>query len=291
MSLLLKPSEYKGTENTAVAGRVVMVSEHELSSSKLAATQSESIEGRGKGSAAADVSKKVEVHLAGVDLVSEVVYVEAWGDHAEQLAQHCRVGDIVSIAGVTFIPSQHLFTASRLPYHLRVKGTVNLVVHIKKLETLPWGMPPVNHPLVQLKYFGRVTRGELICVVVRIERKAEVVERLTPHGRQVSACDAVAWQEGETFDCLFWQAHAHALGAISAGDTVLLYSVLVDKKGHGPGELFSWRGTQVLLCPDELRHQIKGGMPAHVTDLRTQELLECKGQRLLRGLPYERHLD
>ena len=61
----------------------------------------------------------MEVHLAAMDLVNEVVYVEAWGDFASQLAENCRIGDIVSIESASVIPSQNPFSTSRLPCHLR----------------------------------------------------------------------------------------------------------------------------------------------------------------------------
>ena len=49
MTLLLKPSGYQGAKETAVAGRVVMVSEQELKQNKTAASQSKPLKDVGMG--------------------------------------------------------------------------------------------------------------------------------------------------------------------------------------------------------------------------------------------------
>ena len=82
MTLLLKPSEYKGDKGTAVAGRVVIMVTQEVKmkeSKSLAASPPGKGKGRGKQAGQAGFSAKLELHLAGTDSINEVVFVEAWG--------------------------------------------------------------------------------------------------------------------------------------------------------------------------------------------------------------------
>ena len=142
------------------------------------------------------------------------------GATTPQLAEHCRTGNIVSIEGASVIPSQNPFSTSRPPYHLRVKGIVNLVLLIKKLDTLPWGVPQSVHPLVPLRCLDRVTTKQLICVAVRVEGNPGVAEHPAGSGPAL-VCNGIVQQESTKVRCSFGREHAQALAAIPLGDIVL----------------------------------------------------------------------
>ncbi|CAJ1348873.1 unnamed protein product [Effrenium voratum] len=239
------------TLGTAVAGRVVMLTEQEIKCKASAANAAAPKQGKGgKGKKTPDsATLKLEVHLAGAESVNEVLYVEAWGEQ----------GDLISIAGATHIPAGQNYSTSRLPYHLRVKGTVGVNVIVQKLDALPWPNVPVLHPLVPLRSLDRVKERQQICVAVQIEENPGTVERDTAAGR-VPVCNAVVQQEGTRVRCAFWREQAGMLAARGPGECVLLYQVLVEKKKEGSWELGSWRATQVLDCPPDKAAEIRGAL-------------------------------
>ena len=131
-------------------------------------------------------------------------------------------------------------------------------VIIAKVETLPWSLPPTTHPLVPLVSLSRVRDRQQICVAAVVVENPGSSERLTSNGT-ASVCNATI-QEGMTrVRCAFWRDMADKLASVAVNTCILLYQVLVSKK---PGdtaswELGSWRGTQILPCPDELAEQVK----------------------------------
>ena len=106
----LKPSEYRGDQNTAVAGRIVILKHQEIQSRKgtqAAAAPSGGRKGKGgkaaKGLPETRTLRKLEAHIAATQSLSEVLYVEAWGENGDKLAQKCQVGDVVSIQGAAVV--------------------------------------------------------------------------------------------------------------------------------------------------------------------------------------------
>ena len=95
-------------------------------------------------------------------------------------------------------------------------------------------------------------------------------ERLTSNGT-ASVCNAII-QEGMTrVRCAFWRDMAEKLASVAVNTCILLYQVLVSKK---PGdtaswELGSWRGTQILPCPDELAEHVKLDLTWFATNCMT----------------------
>ncbi|CAJ1404873.1 unnamed protein product [Effrenium voratum] len=259
MSLLLKPSEYGGLKGTAVAGRVVIMLEQEVKSKAASAAAATPSKGKGKKSSKASSqppsSTKLEMHIAGADSVNEVVYVEAWGEQATQLGLRCKVGDLIALTGATVISTAQMYSTSRLPYHLRVKGIVGTQVLVQKLESLPWSGVPAHHPLVPLQSLARVKDRQQICVAAQVDDNPGAIERDTVQGR-VLVCNAIVQQNGVRVRCAFWREHAEKLATCQAGTCILLYQVLVETKKEGSWEIGSWRGTQILECPEELAKNI-----------------------------------
>jgi hypothetical protein len=98
----LKPSEYRGDPNTAKQQEV-----KPRKTAQVAATPAGGRKGKGTkgGKPSADLAptRKLEAHLAATESLTEVLFVEAWGEIGDQLAQKCTVGDVVAIQGRSFV--------------------------------------------------------------------------------------------------------------------------------------------------------------------------------------------
>ena len=135
----LKSSEYRGDQNTAVARRSVFLKQQEIQSKKAAqAAAAPAAHKKGKGSnksakglPESRAVRKLEVHPAATPSLSEVLYVEAWGEKGDKLAQNCQVGDLVSIQGAAVVAAPAQYPTSRLHYHLNLKGPL-----ISSMKTL-----------------------------------------------------------------------------------------------------------------------------------------------------------
>ena len=117
----LKPSEYRGAESTAVAGRIVILKQQEIQSRKgpqVAAAPAGGKRGKGnkagKGLPECRTLGKLEAHLAATQSLSEVLYVKTWGENRDKLAQKCQVGDLVSVQGAAVVAA--CSCASAIPY-------------------------------------------------------------------------------------------------------------------------------------------------------------------------------
>ena len=286
MTLLLKPSEYKGDKGTAVAGRVVIMVTQEVKmkeSKSLAASPPGKGKGRGKQAGQAGFSAKLELHLAGTDSINEVVFVEAWGENATQLGRRCSVGDLIAITGASVISTAQMYSTSRLPYHLRVKGAIGTLVLVQKLEAPPWTNVPLHHPLVPLGSLERVKDKQQICVAAQIAENPGSMERDTVNGRML-VCNAIIQQGGTKVRCAFWRDHAEKLASFQTGACVLLYQVLAEKKKEGSWEVGSWRGTQILECPEDLAKSIQADL-MQPSDCRMLTLVPTRNWKECEAVP------
>ena len=102
-STCLKPSEYRGDKNTAVAGRIVILNQQELPTKQTGQglAQPKGKKGKGASTTQPQTVRKVEAHLAATTSPTEVLYIEAWGEIGDKLMQLCQVGDVVAIQGGT----------------------------------------------------------------------------------------------------------------------------------------------------------------------------------------------
>ena len=255
-TIILKPSEYQGAAGTAVAGRIVILSLQEVESraqERAAAAPSRGKGGRGaKGKTDATSTAKLEMHISGTDSTAEVLYVEAWAEMATQLYAKFKQGDLITIAGGTVISAAQPYSTSKLLYYLRLKGTLGIQVQIAKVDTVPWTAPGLLHPLVPLRSLERVRDRQQICVAAVMVENPGSVERQTSNG-MASVCNAIV-QEGDIrVRCGFWREHAEKLAAVVQNTCIVLYQVLVSKRKQDQDswELGSWRGTQIVSCPQD----------------------------------------
>lgn len=253
---VLKPSEYRGDKDTAVAGRTVILSMQEFKGDPKAAAQPKGRKGKagGKGGQSDDsgVKRKVEAHLAGTSSPTEVLYVEAWGDIGTKLMQVCTVGDLVSIQGGTVQEMPPSYSTSRLHYYLRLKGQLGLNVKAVKLPADPWDDVPAVHPLVPLEALDRIKDKQQICVSVVVVDNPGAIERQT-NSKMSMVCNALVQQGQTKVRCSFWGELATELANQPIGQPLLLYQVLVTKrKDMQSWELMSWRGTSIQACPADI---------------------------------------
>ena len=156
----------------------------------------------GKASADQAPTRKLEAHLAATESLTEVLFVEAWGEIGDQLAQTCTVGDVVAIQGGSFVATPAQYSASRLHYHLRLRGPLGLQVLVQKLEQAPWQGLPALHPLVPLQALSRMKDRQQICVAVSVVENPGAVERRTKDGPAM-VCNAIAQQGATRVRCFF----------------------------------------------------------------------------------------
>ena len=250
----LKPSEYRGGKNTAVAGRLVIWTRRELSAKQPSQGHGQPKGkkgkwGKGASSSESNVARKVEAHLAANGNPTEVLYIEAWGEIGDKLLQLCQVGDLVAIQGGTVQAAPAAFSTSRLHYHLRLKGTLGITVLATKLTEDPWADVPDLHPLVPLRALSRVKDRQKICVAAVIIDNPGAIERQTKE-KMAMVRNAIIQQGNTKVRCAFWHEHAEELATKAVNEAVLLYQVLVTKrKSEDSWELSSWRGTSIQQCP------------------------------------------
>ena len=186
------------------------------------------------------------------DSTAEVLYVEAWAEMATQLAAKFKEGDLIAIAGGTVISASQPYSTSKLLYYLRLKGTLGIQVQIANVDKVPWNLPGFLHPLVPLASLARVRDRQQICVAAVVVENPGSVERQTSNG-MASVCNAIVQAGNVRVRCAFWREHAEKLAAVELNSAILLYQVLVSKRKQDQDswELSSWRGTQIVSCPQD----------------------------------------
>ena len=126
MSVILPPSEFRGTPKTSVAGRIVIRrGPFSLNRREQAPTQSVTKGGKGKHgkrSASSEGNSKTEIHLLGGTDASEVLFGEAWAENASTLAREVELGKLYIISGARYVAKAPEYSTSRLMYYLRFEG-------------------------------------------------------------------------------------------------------------------------------------------------------------------------
>ena len=175
--------------------------------------------------------------------------LDAW---ATQLAAKFKEGDLIAIAGGTVISASQPYSTSKLLYYLRLKGTLGIQVQIANVDKVPWNLPGFLHPLVPLASLARVRDRQQICVAAVVVENPGSVERQASNG-MASVCNAIVQAGNVRVRCAFWREHAEKLAAVELNSAILLYQVLVSKRKQDQDswELSSWRGTQIVSCPQD----------------------------------------
>ena len=115
--MVLQPSDFTGEEGTAVGGRVVLARMATVKGGGKGVNK-----GGGKGKGAGQDTSKCEVHLMGGRDMSDMLFIEAWGDAAETWMSLAVRGRYLVIERAQYVSKRPLYTTSKLPYFLRLQG-------------------------------------------------------------------------------------------------------------------------------------------------------------------------
>ena len=132
----------------------------------------------------------MECHLQGGTTGATVLYVEAWGTAADEVARTMLEGEVYSLSGGKVINQSPPYSTSRLSYYFRVVPPVGVNTLIQEVTVSPWNALPRHHPFVDLASLGKVQGSLQLCILGIITQQPGVVGRDTPYGRSV-VCNAV----------------------------------------------------------------------------------------------------
>lgn len=153
--LLLAPSEFAGEANTCVCGRVVVMrwpvtfGETGDGNDLSARPRRSSKSGCKGGTKQKPPPIKLEVHILGGDSAGEVLFLDAWGDAANQLKNRIKVSGIYSFSGVKILHQLPRNSTSRLPYFIRAVPPIGIKTVVADCDEDPWRDLPLHHPFTQ----------------------------------------------------------------------------------------------------------------------------------------------
>jgi hypothetical protein len=252
MVLVLPPSEYTGEPNTAVGGRVVLRRKYVL--------RSDSTKGKGKGKGKKGKTEsnnnKCEVHLLGGKGVSEVLFIEAWGNGADALFALAEQGKLVKIQNAKIVPQRPQYSTSKLQYFLRMQnpgGAASLVLELTSEGR--WAEIPMHHPFVDVAAMRKVPENLQCCVLARIAHQPGAQLRQSMYGEGL-VCNAIMRVKEATIRASFWRAAAETLANYAVGSNVALYQVTVKKVGTDDWELRANQSTRIDGCPTDLEESL-----------------------------------
>ena len=181
MSVILPPSEFRGTPNTSVAGRIVIRrGPFNLNRREQAPTQSVSKGGKGKHgkrSASSEGNSKTEIHVLGGTDASEVLFGEAWAENASTLAREVELGKLYIISGARYVAKAPEYSTSRLMYYLRFEGRFGTQIKISEWTENPRADIPLHHPLTDIAKLHRVSPRMQVCIAGVVTHQPGTVSR------------------------------------------------------------------------------------------------------------------
>ena len=162
-ALVLPPSDYAGDPGTAVGGRVVLVRKTSIKGGGKGAGK-----GGGRGKGASQETAKCEVHLLGGQDMSEMVFVEAWGEAAAAFQGLAQRGRLLVIERAQVVAKRPQYSTSKLPYYLRVQGPIGIRTLVREMPpdaagASPWVDIPQRHPFVSLSHMPKVDQSLQVC--------------------------------------------------------------------------------------------------------------------------------
>ena len=139
--MLLAPPYYEGDVDSCVVGRLVLLrGPFQIERKKTAGGR-----GRGKGAQCTAILK-TEAHFLGGPTVSELLYVEAWGEAATDFAKAVRIGGGYCISGGDVVSAAPQYSTSRLHYYMKVKAPLGIATRVTETSDKPWTDLPATHP-------------------------------------------------------------------------------------------------------------------------------------------------
>ena len=249
--MALAPPHYEGDTDSCVVGRLVLLrGPFEISRRKTLGGKGK---GRGKG-AEPKPTVKTEAHFLGGPTVSDILYVEAWAEAADDFAKAVKLGGVYCIAGGEIVSAAPQYSTSRLHYYLKVKAPLGVATRITETSEKPWSDLPTTHPFTSVESLGRAPDDHQVCLVAVVAEQPGLKQRDTRFGPS-QVCNAVLRQGKSSIRCSFWKERAEALSQWPVGEAIALMQVRI----QGDGDSYSvsaTEGTAILPCPASLKSEV-----------------------------------
>ena len=246
--LVLSPSEFSGEPEAWVAGRVVLKRKFTLRSDKGdGSSQTTAQKGSGKTGGKGKKGKtdkgpveKCELHLLGGESMSEVLFIESWGEAADSLMRLAQesidTNSLLRVRKAKRVESMPRYSTSRREYYLLAEGPIGkkTLVELWTPETgTSWSQIPSTHPNLDFVGLSKVSDGLNVCLAGIITKQPGAIDRDTKIGH-MKVCNAELRAQGTTVQCAFWRHHAETLASFDYGEVVQMNMVRVQFKGiHG----------------------------------------------------------
>ena len=247
--MVLAPPYYEGDVDSCVVGRLVLLrGPFQIERKKTAG-------GRGKGKGAqCTATLKTEAHFLGGPTVSDLLYVEAWGEAATDFAKAVRIGGVYCISGGDVVSAAPQYSTSRLHYYMKVKAPLGIATRVTETSDKPWTDLPTTHPFTSVESLGRVPDNHQVCLVAVVAEQPGVKQRDTRFGPS-QVCNAVLRQGTTSIRCSFWKAHAEALAEWALGETIALMQVRV-QKDENSYSVTATEATTIMRCPESVKEEV-----------------------------------
>lgn len=262
--LTLVPFESEGDPSSCVLGRVVIKSgpfNFRESGSLANGTKTEkstASKGNSKGSKKSRSEErmlKIEYHLLGGEGLGEVLYCEAWGDIAVQVAAKMKLGGVYRIAAAKYIAKSLQYSTSRREYYLRLDGPLGAMTQIEECTNGPHDKLPSHHSFVNIGKLDKISTSMQVCVIGIVKLQSGAFQRDTKFGSGC-VCNAVMQQDLHIIRCSFWRDAAVVLASKDVGSAIALMQVNILKMTGDSWEDRANEATQILPCPDSLRDSL-----------------------------------
>ena len=239
--LILRPTDFQGDASTAVAGRVVI--------SRVITFESKG-KSKGKGrkkTTDGGVTEKCELHVLGGPSMSQILYVEAFGDDARALEAAAPLQSLRMFRGLTIVQKSPTYSTSTLTYYARAQA-IGRTVHVEELPATrdeDWDRIPMEHPMATLDSMREVQTSGQECAKVLVLTNPGVIRRQGEWGT-AGVCNATVKLEDTTIRCSFWRTLGDEMAKFEAGRVIVMYQVNVVKTDDDSWELRGTPGTKLV---------------------------------------------
>ena len=277
--LVLPPSEFSSDQESWVGGRVVLKRKSVLGAWHTR-TQKGSGETGGKGKKIKGSLEKCELHLLGGEDVSEVLFVEAWGEAAESLMKLAQesvdTNSLLRVRKAKRVEAMPKYSTSRREYYLLVEGPIGqkTLVELWIPETgSSWSEIPLTHPNQDFVGLSEVSSGSTVCLAGTITNQSGVIELDTRFGR-MKFCNVELRAQGTTVQCGFWRDRAETLASFDCGEVVQMNMVRLQFKGIHCWEVTALEATEIYKVLPDIERALKDSTDVSMKSTKslTQEI-------------------
>ena len=287
--LVLPPSEFSGEGESWVAGRVVLKRKITVRQDKGDGSSqkgSGKTGGKGKkGKSDKGPVEKCELHLLGGENMSEVLFIESWGETADSLMKLAQesvdTNALLRVRKAKRVEAMPKYSTSRREYYLVAEGPIGKKTLVELWTPEPgssWSQIPSTHPNQDLAGLSKVSDGLNVCLAALITKQPGAVDRDTKYGH-MKVCNAELRAQGTTVQCAFWRQHAESLASFGYGEVVQMNMVRVQFKGTHGWEVTALEATEICKALPEIEQALKDStdLSMRPTKSLTQEITPSSG--------------